>query len=71
MTQRFHLDRAILTCDALGISAVGYVADRQAYPVSLTWSTLREIPATLNAFLELYVTRPLPVLGERIIIDSH
>ena len=69
VTQRFHLDRAILTCDALGISAVGYVADRQAYPVSLTWSTLREIPATLNAFLELYVTRPLPVLGERIVID--
>ena len=69
VTQRFHLDRAILTCDALGVSAVGYVADRQPYPVSLTWSTMREIPATLNAFLELCITRPLPVLGERIVID--
>jgi SanA protein len=69
VTQRFHLDRAILTCDALGIAAVGYVADRQPYPVSLTWSTLREIPATLNAFLELYIAKPSPVLGERIVIN--
>ncbi|HEY3290370.1 MAG TPA: ElyC/SanA/YdcF family protein, partial [Anaerolineae bacterium] len=66
VTQRFHLDRALLACDALGVSAVGFPADRQAYPVSLIWSTLREVPATLNAFVELYVTKPLPVLGERL-----
>lgn len=69
VTQRFHLDRALLACDALGVSAVGFAADRQAYPVSLFWSTLREVPATLNAFLELYITRPPPVPGERIPID--
>ena len=69
VTQRFHLDRALMTCAGLGLQAVGYVADRRDYPASLWWSTLREIPATLNAFLEVYVTKPLPVLGERITID--
>lgn len=69
VTQRFHLDRAVMTCNGLGLPAVGYVADRRDYPASLGWSTLREIPATLNALLEVYITKPLPVLGERIMID--
>jgi vancomycin permeability regulator SanA len=52
----------------MGVRAVGYVADRRPYGASLWWSTLREIPATLNAFVEVFVTKPLPVLGERIVI---
>ncbi|HEY3341743.1 MAG TPA: ElyC/SanA/YdcF family protein, partial [Anaerolineae bacterium] len=47
VTQRFHLDRALLTCNQLGIRAVGYVADRRAYGGSGWWNMLREIPATL------------------------
>ena len=68
VTQRFHLDRALMTCNNMGVRAVGYVADRRSYGASLWWSTLREIPATLNAFVEVFVTKPLPVLGERIVI---
>ncbi len=66
VTQRFHLDRALMTCSNLGVQAIGYVADRRAYGASLWYSTLREIPATLNALVEVFVTKPLPVLGERI-----
>ena len=69
VTQRFHLDRALMTCNQLGIQAIGYVADRRTYGTSVLWSTLREIPATLNACIELYVTKPLPVLGEPIVIE--
>ena len=69
VTQRFHLDRALMTCNNMGVRAIGYVADRRPYGTSLWWSTLREIPATLNAFVEVFVTKPLPVLGERIVID--
>ncbi|MCL4507351.1 MAG: YdcF family protein [Chloroflexi bacterium] len=69
VTQRFHLDRALMTCNSLGVRAVGYVADRRVYSASLWWNKLREIPATLNAFVELYITKPLPVLGERVAID--
>ena len=68
VTQRFHLDRALMSCNQLGVQAVGYVADRRPYSASIWWSTLREIPATLNAYVELYVTKPLPVMGDPIVI---
>lgn len=65
VTQRFHLPRALLTCNLLSVSAVGVPADRQGgvSRASVYWN-LRELPATLVAFWELFITRPLPVLGE-------
>ncbi len=68
VTQEFHLDRALFTCNALGVEAVGLVADQRLYR-GLTYYNLREIAATANAFLELYITRPMPVLGELMPID--
>jgi SanA protein len=65
VTQRFHLPRALYTCRILGLPAVGVPADRRDYRrfSSFFWSA-RELPATLAAFLDLHVTRPVPVLGE-------
>jgi SanA protein len=65
VTQQFHLPRALFTCNILGLDAVGVPADRTEYRRStqLYWH-LREIPATLTSFWELYVTHPLPVLGK-------
>jgi len=48
VTQRYHLDRAIFTCRALGVDAVGYPADRRAYR-GMAWFQVREWGATLNA----------------------
>lgn len=64
VTQRFHLPRALYTCNLLGIKAIGVPADRRSYTrrSSLYWS-IREIPATLTAFWELLFSHPLPVLG--------
>lgn len=64
VTQRFHLPRALFTCNLLGIKAIGVPADRRSYTrrSSLYWS-IREIPATLTAFWELLFSHPLPVLG--------
>jgi vancomycin permeability regulator SanA len=69
VTQRFHLDRAVMTCNQLGVQSVGYVADRRTYGATRWWNTLREIPATLKAIIDLYVTKPLPVMGDRIVIE--
>lgn len=57
VTQQFHLDRALMLCRGMGIDAVGFAADRRPYR-SIGWSQFREVPATLNAFIELWVTRP-------------
>ncbi|MCL6511651.1 MAG: YdcF family protein [Anaerolineae bacterium] len=68
VTQRYHLDRAIFTCNALGLDAIGYPADRRGYR-NMTWFQIRELGATLNAFLQLFVTHPQPVLGEPLPIE--
>lgn len=67
VTQNFHLDRALMLCGALGISAVGVGADYQR-PWGYSWSSLsysqvREIPAVFVGMLDL-VLRPTPILGE-------
>ncbi len=65
VTQAYHLPRALYTCNMLDVEATGVPADRRSYSRrSLVFWTLREIPATLIAFWDLYITRPLPVLGE-------
>jgi SanA protein len=65
VTQGFHLPRALYTCNALGVDAVGVASDRRQYRrSSLAIWTLRELPATLTALWEVHVAHPLPVLGE-------
>lgn len=70
VTQRFHLDRALYLCDALGIPSVGMVADRRLYtsPYRQFWQ-LRELAALVNAWLDIHILRPQPVLGEKLPIE--
>ncbi len=64
VTQNFHLPRALYTCRALGIHAVGVPSDRQDYRLSsIVWWNLRELPATLTALLQVHITHPVPILG--------
>ena len=62
VTQRFHLSRAITLCDALGVRATGFASDRRTY-LGQWGNDLREVLASANAVFELFVTRPVPVLG--------
>ena len=65
VTQEFHLPRAIYTCNILGLHAVGVRADLRAYMFyTLNVWRLREIPATLTALWDLWVSHPEPVLGD-------
>ncbi len=62
VTQRYHLPRAVYTCRALGVEAVGLgTPDWGRYsPLLLARYTAREALATLNALVEVHLTRPLP-----------
>ncbi len=51
VSQRYHLPRALATCQAHGVRAEGVSADLRHYRASEYW-TLREYPATLVALLE-------------------
>lgn len=64
ITQRYHLPRALATCQGLGLESVGYQADRYEHKgYYLLFYRLREVPALWRAWWDLYVARPEPVLG--------
>ncbi len=64
VTQAFHLPRALFLCNALGIQAAGVQANNRRYwpPLLMIWN-IREQLATVGAFVDVYVSRPVPVLG--------
>ena len=64
VTQGFHLPRALFLCNALGLKAAGVRANNHHYwpPLLLIWN-VREQLATVGAFMDVYVSRPQPVLG--------
>jgi len=57
ISQRFHLPRALVICDASGVSAVGVAADLHPYRFQFFWE-LREIPATLRALWDTNFRKP-------------
>lgn len=53
VTQRFHLPRALVLCEALGIEAEGVQADLSRYSTRSRWFwELRELPASLVAVID-------------------
>ncbi len=74
VTQAFHIDRALLTCNELGVDSVAVAADVMR-PTGYARSTLiksevREIPSTALALLDVvsgkqptYLGDPLPIFG--------
>ncbi len=66
ITQRFHLPRALFLCNQLGLKSYGVEADRVVYRKlsRFVWNA-REIPASLMALWDIYIRKPLPVLGNQ------
>jgi len=62
VTQRYHLYRALYTCNALGLKSIGVSASRQVYENQLHYD-LREIPATFLAMWQVHISHPKPILG--------
>lgn len=63
VTQHYHLDRALLTCDTLGIEVQGVSADSFRYAdYALRFWWLREIPATTVAIKDLFLSPPTDVV---------
>ncbi|HNZ14443.1 MAG TPA: ElyC/SanA/YdcF family protein [Anaerolineaceae bacterium] len=65
VTQPYHLPRAVFLCDKLGLETQGLPIEQSQYIRSrfLFWN-FREIFATLAAYWDIYISKPLPVLGE-------
>jgi SanA protein len=72
VTNPFHLPRAVYTCQQLGIDVSGVRAELETYRKSshIYWE-IRELPATANALWQLYISHPIPVLGDKEPINLH
>jgi SanA protein len=65
VSQGYHLPRALFTCNQLGVQSSGVPADQRRYlRRSYAFWNIREVPATSVALWEVWVSRPLPVLGQ-------
>jgi SanA protein len=66
VTQRFHLPRALFLCKAFGIDAIGVEAENYYYLKRLRfyWN-LRELLASIQSVGDVYLFKPMPVLGNR------
>ena len=65
VTQAYHLPRALFLCENSDLDAVGVPVEQSRYIRSryLFWN-VREVFATVAVWLDVYVLKPLPVLGE-------
>lgn len=65
VTQAFHLPRALFLCRSFDIDAAGVPADDDHYRLrSYTYWWVREIAATINAYWDVLIARPIPILGD-------
>ncbi len=64
VTQSFHLPRALFLCNWFGVESTGVEANNSYFRKlsRLIWNT-RELFATAQATWDVYVSKPLPVLG--------
>lgn len=65
VTQAFHLPRALFLCNAFEVEADGVPADDANYRLRFyTYWWTREIFASVNAYWDVLVAHPEPILGD-------
>ena len=65
VTQGFHLPRALFLCNSLGVKSAGVEANNIYFrKLSRFIWNIRELFATSQAVWDVFVAKPLPVLGD-------
>ena len=65
VTQNFHILRSVFLCRSLGIDTIGITADLHNYP-DVFLNQLRDNLGLVEAFWDIKITHPLPILGPQI-----
>ncbi len=66
ITQRTHLPRALFLANRLGLESCGVIADQQNYGGETSYQQMREVGASLKAFINIHWFPPPVVLGEKL-----
>ncbi len=63
-TQQYHLPRMVFLCDQLGLNTYGIPVEQSDYlPNRYLFWKMREVLATLAAYIDIYSLKPEPILG--------
>lgn len=63
-TQQYHLPRMVFLCDQLGLNTYGIPVEQSDYlPNRYLFWKMREVLATLAAYIDIYFLKPEPILG--------
>ncbi|MEA5078701.1 MAG: ElyC/SanA/YdcF family protein [Anaerolineaceae bacterium] len=65
VTQKYHITRALFTCNGVGLKSAGVPSDVRTYRKlsRLIWN-VREMPATVVALWDVWISHPAVVLGD-------
>jgi len=64
ITQNYHLPRALFLCNKLNLTAYGVPADQTHYlRHRYVFWRVREVAASVFAYWDIYIAKPLPILG--------
>lgn len=63
-TQKYHLPRMVFLCEQFGLNTSGFAVEQSDYLLNryVFWN-VREVFASLAAYLDVYFIKPDPVLG--------
>jgi len=65
VTQKFHMPRALFLCNWFGVDSTGVESNTIYFrKISRMFWNIRELFATTQAVWDVYVVKPLPVLGD-------
>lgn len=66
ITQRTHISRALYLANNLGLETIGVIADQKNYGGETSYQQMREVGASLKAFININFFPPPVVLGEKL-----
>ena len=63
-TQKYHLPRTVFLCEQFGLNTAGFAVEQSDYLLNryVFWN-VREVLASVAAYLDVYFIKPEPILG--------
>jgi len=63
-TQKYHLPRMVFLCEQFGLNTAGFAVEQSNYLLNrfVFWN-VREVLATVAAYLDVFFIKPEPILG--------
>lgn len=67
VTQSFHMARSLFICNQLGVTSIGFIADKPRYnPLQWFYWSIRDMFSSILSIIDVYIRRPYVMGGPQI-----